>query len=99
MEVVEKTRRYTCRFMTPVISRRFTALFYTRYARTRALRSCWSRRQFPRARLTKGDDIDEGMKKEEKKEERNRSRSRARDVNRVLIDLENVRVCINKTAR
>lgn len=38
MEVVEKTRRlrYTRRFMTPVISRRFTALFYTRYARTRA---------------------------------------------------------------
>lgn len=28
--------RYTCRFTTPVISRRFTALFYTRYAHARA---------------------------------------------------------------
>lgn len=70
MEVVEKTRRlrYTCRFTTPsYISRRFTALFYTRYARVRRNAAAGREGSSPRARLTKGNDINEGIKKEEKK--------------------------------
>lgn len=41
----------------------------------------------------KGDAIDEGVKK--RKRWKNMNRSRARDVNRILIDLENMRVQVD----
>lgn len=73
MEVVEKTRRlrYTCRFTTPsYIAPLYCAVLHALRARTRACDVTQlpvGKAAFLVPGLRKGDDINEGMKKEEKK--------------------------------